>query len=911
MAMAKKMFFIVTILLVTGVFAGWYFFAKESRYLGTSPLKAIPATATTCIKIRNLGAFVAKTAGNRGWKSLAELEGIGSIHQEILYLDSLMENNKHEAEFHFQKECYFVWIEKASLYLMEIGSISEKNGINVLVRNYFFSKKAKQSAEKYKGATLQKFEWVVANSVQTIFLTLYRGVFIAGREVTNLRMAVDQMDQPSLLEDSDFLKVNKNTAENTDFNIYVSHPSIKSFLINLLPRQQDASDLLSGFSGWTEIDVLQKDNGLILNGFTVNDTTTFNYQDIFKRQKPMAGTLTRQMPSTTTFFASQCTSNPEIYVEDYFNYRRLKRQADSFPVHVNQLSGLLNLDIKRYLANSWTGEAATVFTNQNMQDGADNQFLLLKTKPGSGDALYAAIRKWASLQPNQKSAEWVAAAKNNIWRVPTEHFGELVGDLCFGAVKTDWITAGEGFLLMGSTPGSLKRYLDLLQRDDLLIKSPAFANFASGLVNSYNFYLWCAPGQVLPFFEPHLNPDIYRKLEKSIRSLEMINNFSWQWVYENGKVYNSAALSVEPEIIQKKLPFWNYAIKGRIVGKPVFVSFEKPGSSKCLVFQLEDNTLISLGKDGLERWRMALEGTIIGEINAVKLSGNDESQLLFNTSEAIHLISKNGAEIKNFPIRLKSRATNGVAMFDYENRGEYRFMVACSDHKIYNFDRNGKFTTGWKPKATVGIIEFPVHHFKDGTKDYIVCFDKFRTYILDRQGTTRVKPDEEFEHSGNDIVMVKVKGSGNIMVTTDKQGNIRMIKFDGSSKKILPGKFSKDHFFSTLSVDQSGNVDFLVCDRKKLSRFDSSGRLVFAIEVPFVVDQPPSFYHIGQMVLIGLISNAENRSMLLSTDGKVFNNNLSGNRLLALGAFDEKDQVANLVEWTPEGFMSNYQMRIQ
>jgi hypothetical protein len=87
--------------------------------------------------------------------------------------------------------------------------------------------------------------------------------------------------------------------------------------------------------------------------------------------------------------------------------------------------------------------------------------------------------------------------------------------------------------------------------------------------------------------------------------------------------------------------------------------------------------------------------------------------------------------------------------------------------------------------------------------------------------------------------------------------------------------------------------------------------LVFAIEVPFVVDQPPSFYHIGQMVLIGLTSNAENRSILLSSDGTVFDKNLSGNRLMAVGAFDGQDQVGNLVEWKPEGFLSNYQMRIQ
>ncbi len=909
--MAKKLFFIVTILLVAGVVAGWYFFAKESRYLGTSPLKAIPVNATTCIKIRNLGAFVAKTAKNRSWKSLTGLECIESIHGEILYLDSLMGKNKHEAELLYQKECYLVWIGKGSLYLLELGSIAEKNGINVLVQNYFLSKKAKQSAEKYNGATLQKFEWEEANGVQTIFLTIYRGLFIAGREVSNLRMAVDQMDKPSLLEDSNFLKVNKNTAENTDLNIFVSQHSIRSFFSELLPNQQEASDLQSGFSGWTEIDALQKDNGLILNGFTVNDTAKLNYQEIFRRQKPMTGTLTRWMPATTTFFASQYASDPKAYIEDYFNYHRIISQSDSLLMLVNQLSTLLKMDVRSYLANGWTGEAATVFTNRNLEDGSDNQFLLWRIRPGSGDALFSAIRKWASIQPNRKSSEWIAAAKLNIWRVPSEHFGKLAGNLCFGTVKTRWITAGDGFLLMGSTPGSLKRYLDLLHRNELLDKKPSFANFATGLANRYNFSLWCAPGAVLPFFERPMNSDIYHKLENSIQSLERINNFSWQWVYENGKVYNSAALTVEPEHEQKRFPFWSYPVEGQIVGKPLFVNFEKTGSSKWLIFQRRDNTLICLGKDGLERWGIALESPVIGAINTVKVSGNGEVQLLFNTSEAIHLINQEGRELKNFPIRLKSPATNGVAMFDYDNNGEIRFLVACSDNKIYNFDRNGKLTTGWKPKATIGPVEFPVHHFKDGSKDYLVCFDKFHTYILDRQGNTRVKPSEEFEHSENDIFMLKNNGSGNRMVTTDKQGTIRMIKFDGSSKKIVPGKFSAGHFFSMLAVDQTGNEDFLVCDKRRLSRFDSTGKLVFAIEVPFVVDQTPSIYKIGQMVLICLTSNAENRSILLSSDGSVFNKELSGNILLAIGAFDELDQVGSLIEWVPEGFLSNYQMRLQ
>jgi hypothetical protein len=285
--------------------------------------------------------------------------------------------------------------------------------------------------------------------------------------------------------------------------------------------------------------------------------------------------------------------------------------------------------------------------------------------------------------------------------------------------------------------------------------------------------------------------------------------------------------------------------------------------------------------------------------------------LLFNTKKAIHLINHDGSEMKNFPIWLRSNATNGVAMFDYDGNKEYRFMVACSDYKLYNFDQRGNSITGWKPRATKGFVEFPVHHFKDGSKDYLVCFDRSNTYILDRHGNTRVRTKVEFEHSQNDIFKVNVKGAGNMMVTTDKEGSIRLIKFDGSTRKVVDGKSPAGHFFTILEVEKNGNRDFLLCDKKRLSRFDSSGRLVFTFQTPFVVDQPPSVFKIGQMDLICLTSKAENRSILLRADGSEFNSFKFGNRLLLVGAINEKNQVGNLVELTPEGSLSNYQISIK
>lgn len=906
--MGKRLLVVVTLLLVTGIFAGWYFFARESRYFGTSPLKAIPVDSPLFFRIRNLGKFTEKTVNNSCWQSMIQLDRISSIYEDIVFLDSLLHQNRAGNGTLENKEMYIVKTENARLYLLEIVSIAEKNRISALIRNHFQAKNIRPTNEKYLEASLQKYAWKWRHEDKEINLTFYRGVLMASNQLSLLRKAIDQMDQASLLEDADFLSVNKNTAENNDVNIFIHRKSFTPLLTHLFTDSLVVGNLQPGYAKWTEVDVIQKEDKLIFNAFTHRDSTLSSYQDIFRRQKPLAGSLVGYMPSTTTFFVSQNLSDLRYYFEDYASYLHKNGKIGDYNLLVAGFSRELNFNVSQYLKNNWTGEAAAVFTNQNLENDSDNQFLLLKVKRGSDDPMVVAMKRWASGKSNMKDPESMEAAKLNIWKVPRDNFGKLTGDLYFGSVKTNWITAGEGFILMGATPGSLKRYLNLLWRGDILSGNLSYSKYATGLANSYNFYLWSAPGHAMPFFERIFTPEILRQIGSGGQNLKKVENISWQWANENGMVYNSASLGVNPNADQTQQPFWRFPLKLKIGNNPHFVAFSRKNRLKELVFQDGENNLINLNKDGTEQWRVPLEGAIIGEIKTVELHNNGEFQLLFNTGQAIHLISKNGAEVRNFPLRLASPATNSVAVFDYENKKDYRFLVACSDHVVYNFDKYGKITQGWKPKATTGIVEFPVHHFRVNAKDYIVFFDKSRTYILDRQGKERVALKTDFEHSANDIVLIKVKGSSDCMATTDKQGNIRLIGFDSSNKKLTFGKYSSLHYFLAVDFNDKGNSDFLICDKQKLYRIDQSGRVIFAVDLTISVDQAPSLFYDGKERLIVLNSNAENRSILVRKDGSIYNTFQTPFKLMAVGSFDDRYNIENWITWSADGFLSNYQM---
>lgn len=907
--MGKRLFLIITVLLLIGMAAGWYFFVRESKYFGTSPIKAVPVDSPFFMRIRNLGDFATKTVRNPGWQSMRGIQGVSSIYRDLAFIDSLKNSKNESGNFLSQKEILIVPMDSSRLYLIEIGSISEKNGINTFIKNYFQFRNILSTTWTLHKVPVQCYEWSEKGNRMRVLVTFYRGLLMAGNDSSSLVKAIVQMDQPSLLEDPGYQRVEKNATENADLNLYINHKTLPEYLERYYHISTSAEPFLHNYARWTEVDVIQKSNQLMINGYSVPDSAFASYLDAFRNQKSVPGTLTKFMPTTTTFFVSQHFSNPAQYFSDYRDYLQKHGQSDEYGYRLSELSRELGLDVGQYLNESWSGEAAALFTNLNLEGQQDNRFLLLKVRPGANDPLAATIKKWSVNIGKETSDPGIEeAARNNVWRVPFLNFGNLIGTLCFGSIDTRWMTAGDGFILMGATPGSLMRYLNLLKRGELLQDAPAFSGFTAGLARTCNFYLWSRPGLSLPFFKNNLVAERFQSIQKEASEFFKLDNLAWQWGFENGMVYNTASLHVNPEAAAEETPFWRFPFKAPLKAKPIFVSFSSKNLQKELVFQDADNNLINLDADGSERWKIRLKGPVMGDIKLIDYRKNGDFQLLFNTEEAIHLIGKNGAEIKNFPVRLRSGATNEVTVADYDGRKDYRYLIACKDRKVYNFDKNGKPVSGWQPPLAAGRIEQQVSYFKSGTKDYLVYFDKNRTYILDRQGKERVKLKSNFVHSGNGISLIKKEGNSSYLVTTDDHGKLRRIGFDGTVQKVNTGNFSSGHFFLPVDFIGDGNFQFLFVDQQTISLFDESGQEIFTQSQNLQIDRLPTLITFEGEKFIELTSAAQNKTFLVRKDGSLFNNFLPSNCTLeSIGIFNGGTGVSNIIAGTKEGYLSNFQ----
>ena len=907
--MGKRLFIIITIFLFAAMAAGWYFFVRESKYFGTSPLKAVPVESPFFVRIKNLGDFASKTVKNPGWQSMRGFHEVLSLYDDLAFIDSLRNGKNGSANLLSQKEVIIVQMDSSRLYLVEIGSIAEKNSMNAFIRNYFQNRNILPVARELQNVSVQFYEWSKNGTPGSVLVAFQKGLLMAGTDSSSLLKAIRQLDLPSLLEDPGYQKVKKNATENADLNIYFNHKTLPAYLYRFYKVSPSTLMHFQNYARWTEVDVIQKSNQLMINGYSVQDSMFSSYLDVFRNQQPIPGTLLKFMPSSTTFFVSQHFSNPASYLTEYKNFLKKHGLSANNDTQLAEFSRELRLNLGQYLNDFWLGEAATVLTNFNLEEKSDNRFLLLKVKPGMSDPLVAAVKKWAiSNRKETGDLNLEDSGKNNIYSMPCLSFGNLIGELCFGSVETRWMTTGDGFLLFGATPGSLKRYMNLLQRGELLQEDPAFSGFTSGLARNGNFFLWSRPGESLPFFENILAPGQFQNMHKSLPRLNKIENIAWQWGFENGMVYNTASLHVNPDAIPGQYPFWRYPLSARLRGKPVFISFSDNNPQKELIFQDVENNLIDLDGDGSERWKIRLKGPIMGEMKLIDYRKSGDFQLLFNTEEAIHLISRNGVEVKNFPLKLKSFATNEIAVVDYDGKKDYRYLIACKDRKVYNFDKYGKPVSGWQNNPSAERVEYPVRYFKSGSKDYLVYFDRSRTYILDRQGKERVKVKNDFAHSGNNISLIKKDGKTSYMVTTDNQGKIRLIGFDGIVHKINSGNYSAGHIFIPVDFSGDGKYQFLIIDKQTITMLDDAGAQIFTQSLKSQIDQAPSIISFNGEKMIELTSSSENKTFLVRKDGSLFNNLLPLNSTFeTMGFFNANSGVCNLIATTKNGYLSNFQ----
>ena len=284
--------------------------------------------------------------------------------------------------------------------------------------------------------------------------------------------------------------------------------------------------------------------------------------------------------------------------------------------------------------------------------------------------------------------------------------------------------------------------------------------------------------------------------------------------------------------------------------------------------------------------------------------------MLFSTENYIHLIDRNGNYVENYPVRLRSKSTAGIALFDYDKNRNYRFFIPCEDKKVYAYSKEGTLLSGWGFPGSDHIVRQTISHFRVQDKDFIVFADANKTYILDRKGNERVIVKTTFSKSANNHFYLHNTNNAatSYLLTTNTDGKLAKIYFDGNIELLDLGDFSTGHYFDYKDINSNGKGDYIFLDNNKLNVFDNNGKTIFEKKIESNISSRPVYYHFSHTNRkIGLVSKTEEKIYLINNNGEIYKNfPLEGKTLFSIGYFDLTSSRFNLIVGGRNNFLYNY-----
>jgi hypothetical protein len=920
--MGKKISIGITILLVSGLLAGWYFFTREAKYFGTPAFRAVPGNVPVIVRIHHLGNYTTRSLNNPIWKAYSGFPGVTALFQQLSFADSLFKKYPDKINSFVDKDLTVVFgggnDHAWNLSLIELSGFSEKRAAKDFIDHYFSLKGAAKSNIQVGGADLSCYSWKNGEQLQKYCVTFYRGLFMASADREMVVLAVKQLETPVTQKRSVFDKANKTATDNIDLNIYLNHKELPKYVRRLFSdtfweRLKGSSPLAE----WSEIDLTQKKEELLLNGFSFMDDPQDNYLGIFLHQKPDSFKLAEVFPAGTSFFLSYMISNNGKFFQDYENLLAHNNRLEEYKNSLAEINSLYGVDLQKMVVDNLDGCAAMVFTRPDPVMPHENRFLVLRVGSGSRmeDAMGSLTKLPGSngksnLSGNPALYKIDKETVFKIYKTPVSDFGKRIFGEVFSDVVTNYFTIYDNCLIMGASYESLCQFLRANVLQETLGNDQAYHEFSSGLSDHLNFYLWSSPGRSFPFFKETFNVGLYQDIENKIADFQKIESVGWQIGIENGMVYNLARLKYNPQVRESPASLiWKSHLGNPVINKPQFVINPADKNRSEIVVQDSEFNFILISNEGRVLWKIKLSGPIRSAIVQLDCFRNGKLQYFFSTDKALHLIDHEGNYIQHYPLALRSPATNGVSVFDYDHNCDYRFFIACKDHRVYAYDKKGNIVSGWTPEKTEHDVIQPVQFFRTENKDYIVFTDKNRGYILDRKGKTRVAVKGDISYSRNSFTLEPGSGKGHAhLVTTDIKGNIVSIGFDGSVKRFSAGIFSPEHYFIYDDFDSDKKRDYIFLDGDSLVVYNQSVNQIFKRKFNHVIGTPPELFTFpDNSRKIGVADSSENRIYLFNSDGSISNGfPIEGYSRFALGFSGCQAGQYNLITGTSDGYLNNY-----
>ena len=923
--MIRKIFIWIILILFAAIIVVGYLILKRKNIEVADTLQAVPVDASLIVVCHDLHKNIRViTEENYIWNELLAFSSMNQLHNQLVTIDSTIRRDQQIFDVYRRQKITLSFHQSGKNkyeYIVYIPLVYANNEKHII---QFIEKQAggMGSITPRKYAVTKIYDVKFSGSDQLNFsFTFSHGLFMASQSGILLEEAIRQLDQKSSINtQSRFIRVAGTAGQNVEANIYINYKSFP-VMISMLLRDKYRSMVreLTDFAEWTELDASIRNDALLLNGFTSGVETENIYLHIFQKQSPQKIEIEKVIPEQIAAMIIFGVEDFRTFKQQYKQYLELKGSLRDYQNDIEAVNNKYDIDLEEMFYSFIEKEAGVVVTNVKNYDWEQNTFFIVRTLSRSlaEDNIMKILEKAAETEGKHINTfilqdQIDSEVKMKVYRMPVPFLAKKLLGNVFEGINNHYCTFFDNYLIFGNSVPALSKYIhtNLLQNNlssDLDFNK--FSNFLSSRSNIY-FYL-DIPGSV-ELIQRYLDDKAAGTLDKQKVHITKFQAFAYQITSEGDLLYNNMFLKYYPGEISEPRTVWESRLDHPFDFKPVIV-INHYTNEKEIFLQDKDHVIYLINSSGRILWKQQIDGEIMSDVYQIDFYQNGKLQYLFNTKNKIHLIDRNGNYVEKYPVILRSPATNGIALFDYEKNGNYRIFAATQDRVIWAYDKNGKLVRGWKAEKTEYNVYKPLHHYRVGNNDYLVCADRYRIYIFNRRGSIRVDVKDHFPVSGNNdfIPDFNTQGSRPRLAVTDTAGHVHFIYFNGYTEEVIPGEFSPDHYFEYADLDGNGNREFIFVDGNELKVFNHDQKLRFSRHFESDISHPPALYNFSaRNTRIGIVCSETGDIYLINSNGNIHDGfPLRGVTQFTISHFSSSYSRFNLIVGSEHNFLYNYSVK--
>ncbi|MCG2431411.1 hypothetical protein [Aequorivita xiaoshiensis] len=609
--------------------------------------------------------------------------------------------------------------------------------------------------------------------------------------------------------------LNGKTERDATFKKVFNLPSSNDFTALLRGKKEAINDSIKiNFTSWSALDINFSSESFTATGISMATDTIPQLLNIFEGQIPQQNDVALLIPSDAKSALSFTFNDAESIQEKIRHYK-----GETKPIQTTGIFGSVS-------------EAGIIELKQESA-------IFIK----SIDALLTsdALARFVTSKSSFREVEIKSFSEPKLF---AETFSPLIN-----SEKANYVFQLDNFFVFTESEISAQQIISDYQNNNTLQNTSYFENTIVDLSTASSLLVLKLQGDLSEslslFFE---NDNTFKKI-----SFEKFPLAAIQFSYDRNFAHVTLSckevggnVKKSSEKVSEK---FNVKLENTILNAPKLVK-TKNGESKIVVQDIT-NKLYFISESGKILWSKNLDSAVLGEVEEVSISGN--KHIAFTTKSAFYLLDRNGKDSKSFPIKFKDEVTQPLSVFDYDNNGNYRFVV-IQDKEVLMYDKNAKLVTGFGfKKAKSSIVQSPIH-IRMGSKDYIVIAEENGSLnILSRVGKSRVSVSKKFNFSS-----IPIAEEDNTFVVITKENTKERITPDGK--------------VSSLKLDVGANYWFTISGNTKATLDDNllriNGKLA---ELPLGIYTQPQLYKINRNYYTTITETQEKKVYVFDENGKLQN----------------------------------------